>query len=100
MSIFCSLYSYFVIQAAIFAAVLTAFIIESKRMPEEDPTDVMLEVMIFYVNNQANKTRAPFQKAEFQATAAAVSINRLLFASLCASLGAAVASVLALQRGG
>ncbi|KIM29839.1 hypothetical protein M408DRAFT_67347, partial [Serendipita vermifera MAFF 305830] len=83
--------------AAIFAAVLTAFIIESKRMLEQDPTGVMVDVMIFYTNSVANGTHSPYSKPEYQVESSAITINCLFFASLSASLVAALASVVALQ---
>jgi len=57
----------------------------------------MLEILVFFANNWANQTGAQFTSSNFQATTAAVSINCFLFASLDASLTAALASVIALQ---
>lgn len=83
--------------AAIFAAVLTAFIVESKKLLEQDPTSVMADVMIFYTNNVANGTHTAYVPPEFQPTVVAISVNCLFFASLSVSLVAALASVIALQ---
>ncbi|KIM32245.1 hypothetical protein M408DRAFT_20563, partial [Serendipita vermifera MAFF 305830] len=83
--------------AAIFAAVLTAFITESKKMLEQDPTEVLVDVMVFVTNNLANGTHTPYLREEFLPNSTAVIINSLLFASLSASLIAALASVVALQ---
>jgi len=44
---------------------LTAFIIESKKLLELDPTTVMVDVMIFHTNNIANGTHTPYIPAEF-----------------------------------
>jgi hypothetical protein len=77
--------------------VLTAFIIESKQMLEQDPTDVLVSVAIFAINNMGNVSNLPFVAPDFQPDHTAVSINCLLFASLGTSLFAALASVIALQ---
>ncbi|KIM32248.1 hypothetical protein M408DRAFT_215878 [Serendipita vermifera MAFF 305830] len=83
--------------AAIFAAVLTAFITESKKMLEQDPTEVLVDVMVFVTNNLANGTHTPYSRPEFLPNSTAIIINSLFFASLSASLIAALASVVALQ---
>ncbi|KIM31690.1 hypothetical protein M408DRAFT_20918 [Serendipita vermifera MAFF 305830] len=83
--------------AAIFAAVLTAFIIESKKMLEQDPNAVMMDVMIRFTNNAANGTHIPYIPSDFEAPLHAVTVNCLFFASLSTSLVAALASVVALQ---
>ncbi|KIM31588.1 hypothetical protein M408DRAFT_235356, partial [Serendipita vermifera MAFF 305830] len=83
--------------ASIFAAVLSAFIIESKKMLEPDYPAMTLGLMIFVANNLANGTRATYTPDPFQPSSSAVSVNCLLFASLGASLVAALASVVALQ---
>jgi hypothetical protein len=76
---------------------LTAFIIESKKMLELDPTTTMVDVMIFYTNNIANGTHMPYTPTEFEPDTSAIVVNCLFFASLSASLFAALASVVALQ---
>ncbi|KIM28598.1 hypothetical protein M408DRAFT_38306, partial [Serendipita vermifera MAFF 305830] len=81
----------------IFAAVLTAIIIETKRLLQEDVPAVMLEVLITLTNNFANGTHQSFTKEPFVAPHDAVVINCLLFASLGVSLAAALTSVIALQ---
>ncbi|KIM23428.1 hypothetical protein M408DRAFT_27881 [Serendipita vermifera MAFF 305830] len=83
--------------AAIFAAVLTAFITESKKLLEQDPSGTMVDALIFHINNVANGTHTPFEKADFMPSSSDVIINCLLFASLSTSLSAALASVVALQ---
>ncbi|CAG8739017.1 16680_t:CDS:2, partial [Acaulospora colombiana] len=42
--------------AAIFSSVLSAFIIESKKLLEQDSAEVMVDVLIFLVNNNTNGT--------------------------------------------
>lgn len=82
---------------AIFAAVLASFIIESKKMLEQDPTELLLRVTIFNTNNGGNASSPPFVYPIFEPTSTAISVNCFLFASLGASLVAALASVIALQ---
>jgi hypothetical protein len=84
-------------KTAIFAAVLTAFIIESKKMLEDDQTEILVDIMIFYNTNLVNGSHSPYSRSKFIPSTAAVSINCLLFASLGTSLIAALASVIALQ---
>ncbi|KIM20823.1 hypothetical protein M408DRAFT_122873 [Serendipita vermifera MAFF 305830] len=89
--------NFLLVFAAIFAAVLTAFIIESKKLLEQDPTSVMVDVMIFFTNNMANGTHTPYTPPEFEAKKTDIIVNCLFYASLSASLVAALASVVALQ---
>ncbi|KIM19696.1 hypothetical protein M408DRAFT_182846 [Serendipita vermifera MAFF 305830] len=83
--------------AAIFAAVLTAFIIESMKLLEPDQTEVLVDIALLYLNNAGNISNTVFARPEFTPDVTAISINCLLFGSLGASLVAALASVVALQ---
>lgn len=83
--------------AAIFAAVLTAFVIESKKLLEQDQTEVLVDMTIAYFNNRGNLSNIAFSRPDFEPTFTAISINCLLFASLGASLLSALVSVVALQ---
>ncbi|KIM28594.1 hypothetical protein M408DRAFT_69517, partial [Serendipita vermifera MAFF 305830] len=83
--------------AAIFAAVLTAFIIESKKLLEQDPLELIADVMIFNTNNAANGTLTPYTRPDFNPKSVDLIVNCLFFASLSVSLVAALASVVALQ---
>jgi hypothetical protein len=78
---------------AIFAAVLTAFIIESKKLLEPDSTNVTLDVIILLTNNLANGTHSPYKRSKFEITQSAINVNCRFFASLSVSLVAALASV-------
>ncbi|PVF96693.1 hypothetical protein CPB86DRAFT_662180, partial [Serendipita vermifera] len=89
--------NFLLIFAAIFSSVLSAFIIESKQMLEQDPADVMVDALIFFINNTANGTHTPYSTPPFSAPPHAVSVNCLFFASLSASIMAALASVVSLQ---
>ncbi|KIM20509.1 hypothetical protein M408DRAFT_307663, partial [Serendipita vermifera MAFF 305830] len=83
--------------AAIFSAVLSAFVVESKKLLEQDPSDSMKDAMVFYINQRVNGTLIPYVNPDFQPSTVAISINCLLFGSLGASLVAAFASIVALQ---
>lgn len=64
---------------------------------EQDPTEVLVDVIILYTNNAANGDFTHYTKSNFQPSFPHVIVNCLLFASLSASLIAALASVVALQ---
>jgi hypothetical protein len=66
-------------------------------MLEEDPTEILVDVMVLYISNVANGSHTPYSRPKFTASTVSISINCLLFASLGASLVAALASVIALQ---
>ncbi|KIM26694.1 hypothetical protein M408DRAFT_72415, partial [Serendipita vermifera MAFF 305830] len=83
--------------AAIFAAVLTAFIIESKKLLEQDQTELLVDMTMQYFNSKGNLSNTLFTRPEFEPSFTAISINCLLFASLGASLLSALVSVVALQ---
>ncbi|KIM23320.1 hypothetical protein M408DRAFT_77782, partial [Serendipita vermifera MAFF 305830] len=84
-------------QAAIFAAVLTALIVESMRLLREDPQDVTNALLLQISNQLSNRTIPAYHQTAFEPPAFAVIVNALLFASICCSLIAALAAVLALQ---
>ncbi|PVF94126.1 hypothetical protein CPB86DRAFT_808680 [Serendipita vermifera] len=89
--------NFLLVFAAIFSSILSAFIIESKKMLEQDPAEVMADALIFFINNSANGTHTPYSRASFSPAPYAVSVNCLFFASLSASIVAALASVVSLQ---
>jgi hypothetical protein len=66
-------------------------------MLEQNPADVMVDVLIFFIKNTANGTHTPYSRSPFSAPSYAVSVNSLFFASLSASIVAALASVVSLQ---
>jgi hypothetical protein len=66
-------------------------------MLERDPADMMVDALIFFINNTANGTHTPYSPTPFYPTSSAVSVNCLLFVSLGANVIAALASVVALQ---
>lgn len=66
-------------------------------MLEPDQTEFLVEMAVLYFSNAANLSSATITHPAFEPTLTAISINCLLFASLGASLLAALATVVALQ---
>jgi Family of unknown function (DUF6535) len=66
-------------------------------MLEPDQGEIMVNVLIFLTNSLANGSHIPYSRPQFQASSSSITINCLFFASLSASLVAALASVVALQ---
>jgi Family of unknown function (DUF6535) len=66
-------------------------------MLEPDQTEILVDIVIQYFNNVGNQSSNNFTRPDFEPSFEAISINCLLFASLGASLIAALASVVALQ---
>lgn len=83
--------------AALYSAVLTAFIIESMRLLQEDPAIVTRDVLLAISNQLANNTIPAFEPTTFVAPAYAIRINYYFFLSISSSLIAALGAVLALQ---
>ncbi|KIM24315.1 hypothetical protein M408DRAFT_234515, partial [Serendipita vermifera MAFF 305830] len=89
--------NFLLIFAAIFAAVLTALIVESMKLLQQDPQDASNAILIHISAQLANNTISAYQETTFEAPRYAVIVNILLFSSLCCSLAAALAGVIALQ---
>jgi Family of unknown function (DUF6535) len=66
-------------------------------MLEPDQTQILVDIAIQYLNGIGSQSRTNLTRPDFEPTFEAISINCLLFASLGASLVAALASVVALQ---
>jgi Family of unknown function (DUF6535) len=66
-------------------------------MLEPDQTEILVDIVIQYFNNVGNQSTNNFTRPDFEPSFEAISINCLLFASLGASLVAALSSVVALQ---
>ncbi|KAG8810778.1 hypothetical protein FRC17_002784 [Serendipita sp. 399] len=84
-------------QAAIFSAVLITLVIDSKTLLEQDKTDVLIDAVVFLMNNLANGTHRPYTPPTFQPSTRPIVVNSLLFASLCLSIATALAAVVAMQ---
>ncbi|KAG8830626.1 hypothetical protein FRC17_004603 [Serendipita sp. 399] len=83
--------------AAIFSAVLITLIMDSKMLLKQDSTDVLIDAVIFLMNDLANGTHRPYEPPKFQPSKQSVLINCFFFASLCLSIATALAAVLAMQ---
>ncbi|PVF95192.1 hypothetical protein CPB86DRAFT_764425, partial [Serendipita vermifera] len=91
-----SLYT-LLIFAALYSAVLTAFIIESMKLFREDATEVTRDILVAISRQLANQTIRAFDPPAFVAPMFAVRVNCLLFTSIICSLVTALCAVLALQ---
>ncbi|KAG8826219.1 hypothetical protein FRC17_008318 [Serendipita sp. 399] len=83
--------------AAIFSAVLITLIVDSKALLEQDKTEVLVDAVVFLMNNLANGTHRPYDPPKFQPTTQSILVNCFFFASLCLSIATALAAVLAMQ---
>ncbi|KAF8593137.1 hypothetical protein BDV93DRAFT_419709, partial [Ceratobasidium sp. AG-I] len=88
--------------AALFSAILTAFLIESKNLLQQDSDEVSIGLLLFIAQSQQRMERgepqptlAPVQLPKFSAPMSARWINGLWFLSLAFSLSAALIAMLA-----
>ncbi|KAG8754202.1 hypothetical protein FRC14_005297 [Serendipita sp. 396] len=85
------------VYAGLFSAVLTAFIIESMKLLQEDPYELALGALSA-ISHQLNNTNNPvYTRPIFIVPKNAVTINGFFFASLICSLLSALAALLTLQ---
>ncbi|KAG8798002.1 hypothetical protein FRC16_008212 [Serendipita sp. 398] len=84
-------------QAAIFSAVLTTLIVDSKDLLEQDNTDALVDAVVFLMNDLANGTHQPYSPPKFRPSTRSILVNCFFFASLCLSIATALAAVLAMQ---
>lgn len=89
-------------QAALFSAILTAFIIESKSLLQQDSADVSVSLLLLIARSQQRveqenpQLSSPFVEVpSFSPPASARLINGLWFTSLALSLSAALVAMLA-----
>ncbi|KAG8753549.1 hypothetical protein FRC14_005940 [Serendipita sp. 396] len=83
--------------AAIFSAVLITLIVDSKTLLKQDNTDVLVDAVVFLMNNLANGTHQPYSPPKFRPSTRSILVNCFFFASLCLSIATALAAVLAMQ---
>ncbi|PVF97159.1 hypothetical protein CPB86DRAFT_760725 [Serendipita vermifera] len=83
--------------AALFSAVLTAFIVESMKMLQEDVAERTRDILLAISRQLANSSLPIFQPAEYRPPDFAVRVNGMFFMSLSCSLITALSAVLALQ---
>ncbi|QRW11475.1 hypothetical protein RhiLY_10474 [Ceratobasidium sp. AG-Ba] len=87
--------------AALFSAILTAFIIESKGLLQQDPADVTVSLLLAIAQSQQRieqgtpETLPPIEIPSFSAPLSARWVNGLWFTALALSLAAALVSMLA-----
>jgi hypothetical protein len=84
-------------QAASFSGVLTAFIVESMKLLQEDSAETTRDILITISKQLANQSINPVDPPSFQVPNFAVRVNCLLFTSILCSLMTALNAVLSLQ---
>ncbi|PVF97754.1 hypothetical protein CPB86DRAFT_734344, partial [Serendipita vermifera] len=82
---------------ALYSAVLTAFIIESMKLLEENPVDTTRDILLVVSRQLANGSFPAFEPTAYEVPQYAVIVNGLFFTSLSCALIAALLAVLALQ---
>ncbi|CAE6473612.1 unnamed protein product [Rhizoctonia solani] len=82
--------------AALFSAILTAFLIESKNLLQQDPADITTALLLVIAQNQVNggSGSSLIDEPPFSPTYAALWVNGLWFAALALSLAAALVAML------
>ncbi|QRW11501.1 DNA-directed RNA polymerase subunit beta' [Ceratobasidium sp. AG-Ba] len=86
--------------AALFSAILTAFLIESKNLLQEDTGDVTVSLLLAIAQSQQRieqnpQMLSPIERPAFSVPASARWINGLWFTALALSLAAALIAMLA-----
>jgi hypothetical protein len=84
-------------QASLFAAFLSAFLVETTKLLREDPNDT-IKLAIIHLSAQYNRSAiGSFESPPFQATANDILVNSLLLTSLALNLVAVVVAMLVKQ---
>ncbi|KAF8598459.1 hypothetical protein BDV93DRAFT_423609, partial [Ceratobasidium sp. AG-I] len=88
--------------AALFSGILTAFLIESKNLLQQDPSDAATALLLLIAQSQQRieqgspqPTLPPIQLPIFSASMSARWVNGLWFLALALSLSAALVAMLA-----
>ena len=81
-------------QAALFAGFLSSFLIELLRRLEQDPMDVIRDVLIYQTQMIRNSTLEPYVPPEFSPPEHIVIVNALFYASLGVMILAAFIAML------
>jgi hypothetical protein len=71
-----------VVQAALFAGFLSAFLIELLGRLEPDPMDIIQDVLIYQTQMMRNSSLGPYVQADFSPPDHIVVVNALFYASL------------------
>ena len=82
------------LQAGLFAAFLSAFLIELLGRLEEDPTDIIQEILIYQTLMMRNASLGPYESSTFSPPGHIVAVNALFYASLSLMLLAAFIAML------
>ncbi|PVG03064.1 hypothetical protein CPB86DRAFT_869977 [Serendipita vermifera] len=82
---------------ALYSGVLTAFIIESMKLLEEDPVETTRDILLIMSRQLANSSFPAFEPTAYETPQYAIVVNGLFFTSLSCALIAALLAVLALQ---
>ncbi|PVG03048.1 hypothetical protein CPB86DRAFT_724598 [Serendipita vermifera] len=82
---------------ALYSAVLTAFIVESMKLLEEDPAKTTRDILLVISKQLSNTSHPVFEQVPYPIPNYAVVVNGLFFTSLSCALIAALLAVLALQ---
>jgi len=83
-----------VVQAALFAGFLSAFLIELLSRLEPDPLDVIQDVLIYQTQMMRNSSLGPYVPVDFSPPEYIVIVNALFYASLGVMLLAAFIAML------
>ena len=83
-----------VVQAALFAGFLSAFLIELLGRLEPDPMDIIQDVLIYQTQMMRNSSLGPYVPAEFTPPEHIVVVNALFYASLGVMILAAFVAML------
>ncbi|PVF96430.1 hypothetical protein CPB86DRAFT_709180, partial [Serendipita vermifera] len=79
---------------ALYSAVLTAFIIESMKLLEEDAAETTRDILLVLSRQLANSSFPPFEPTTYQTPQYAIVVNGLFFTSLSCALIASLIAVL------
>ncbi|PVG03063.1 hypothetical protein CPB86DRAFT_779957 [Serendipita vermifera] len=82
---------------ALYSAVLTAFIIESMKLLQEDMAETTRDILVVVSRQLADSTFPAFEQVAYQIPQYAIIVNGLFFTSLSCALLASLLAVLALQ---
>lgn len=83
--------------AALFSAIITAFLIETVEMLEGDNDDEMKAILYRISLQLSNSTIAPIIPSDEGPSAISIAINGLFMAGLCASIMASLGAMLVKQ---
>jgi hypothetical protein len=83
-----------VVQAALFAGFLSAFLIELLGRLEQDPLDIIQDVLVYQTQMMRNSSLGPYVPPDFSPPEHIVVVNALFYASLGVMILAALVAML------